>query len=310
MAVLTTSVSELRSAALLQTAPDQRLLVRKLHSPTPSSGLPTADARHAVPVETGLAVPCWTKKGGCHCRCHSKTSTNPYNSRYTFIETQGWQAFGKTCNVEKCNARFISVQIRLAASRVWIPWAINIALRLDTNSAVPRLSFTPSRVCSYTSPGFIILERMIPGNGKASKERLASFKALFSSGQASHADVLPNGNGYLDLVLEGHRFCGQETEIINFLTAGAPASVLQNPRLLYHCAKWRALRWDSPIDLLALLLGSGLDPEHLDPSLLCVWPRSDLNLFSMHHVSDPMFLEFFRTCLQRQSGIFHYDDLR
>lgn len=309
MALLTTNVSELRSAALLQTTTEQRLLVRESVSPELNSDPSTVDARNGVPLEAGLAMPCWAKKGGCHCRCHAKTSTNPNNSRYTLIETQGWQAFGKTCNVEKCNARFLSLRIRLAASRIWIPWAINIALRLGANSAVPRLSFTPSRVCSYTSPGFVMLEGMKLIDGEAWKERLASFKALFSSGQASHTDVFPDGNGYLDTLLQRPWLSGRETErdLVKFLIVGAPASVLQSPRLLYHCATGAASGWESHFNMPALLLGLGLDPEHLDPSLFCAWPQFDPGPFTYFLVpDDPMFIQFFRACLQRQSGRFHY----
>lgn len=295
MALLATSVSELRSSSLLQSTTNQ------------SSPLSIAAAQRPVLLETGLSVPCWTKKGGCHCRCHSKTSTSPIETRYVFIEVQGWQAFGKTCNVKKCNARFLSLQIRLTASRVWIPWAINIALRLDAISAVPRITFTPSRVCKYTSPGFVELEKIRWEHGVPLEESVASFKALFSSGQASHTDVSPKGDGYLDFVLRfpwPSRLQKAQWDLVKFLIVEAPKHILRNPRLLYYCASW--IYQGPHMSMLATLLSFGLDPGLLDPSLFFNWPRaSDLIHSGESSPDDPMFIEFFRACLQRQPGDLH-----
>ena len=311
MALLTAEMSELRSAPMLQTVPDKSLIARTPFDPNFSSGHSVSDVRSVVPLKTELADACWTRKGGCHCRCHSKTSTALNHSRYTCIETQGWQAFGKTCNVEKCNARFIRVQLRLAATCVWIPWAVTIALRFETGFSIPRISFTPSRVCRYTSPGFVELAKMSREYGMAFKRRVASFKLLFSNGQASHTDVRPDGNGYLDLILRGPWPPGMrdaQWDLVKFLIVGAPESVLRNPRLLHHCARWIG---EGPhMDMLATLLRFGLDPEHLDPSLFPAWPRScDPGWLVEDLAPDPMFIDFLRACLQRQPGSLRSDRL-
>ena len=302
MALLTAEMSEFRSAPILQAAPDKSLIVKTLSDHNFSSDL--SDVRSVVPLSTELADACWTRKGGCHCRCHSKTSTTLNNSRYTCIETQGWQGFGKTCNIEKCNARFVCVRLRLAAARIWIPWAITIALRFDAGFSIPRISFTPSRVCRFTSPAFVELAGLRHEYGVALEQRLASFKLLFSSGKASHTDVRPDGDGYLDLILrepwplEGRK---AQWDLVKFLIVGAPESVLRNPRLLHHCAKWIG---EGPhMDMLATLLNFGLDPEHFDSSLFVAWPQScDPGWLAEDLAPDPMFIEFFRACLQKQPG--------
>ncbi|KAI7398666.1 hypothetical protein KC336_g15241 [Hortaea werneckii] len=142
-------------------------------------------------------------------------------------------------------------------------------------------------------------------------ERTASFKALFSSGQASHTDVRPDGDGYLDLVLRApwsSEMRKAQWDLVKFLIVGAPESVSRNPRLLYHCASW--IGYGPHMDMLATLLGFGLDPEHLDSSLFFSWPRSsDLGCLPYDLVPDPMFIEFFRACLRRQPGFAGCDDL-
>ncbi|RMX86330.1 hypothetical protein D0869_03162 [Hortaea werneckii] len=140
---------------------------------------------------------------------------------------------------------------------------------------------------------------------------LASFKQLFSSGQASHTDVLPDGNGYLDLILHGPFPPGMrkaQWDLVKFLIVGAPESVLRNPRLLHHCARWIG---EGPhMDMLATLLIFGLDPEHFDSSLFIAWPRScDPGWLAEDLAPDPMFIDFLRACLQRQPGFAGCDDL-
>ncbi|RMY62118.1 hypothetical protein D0865_00614 [Hortaea werneckii] len=147
--------------------------------------------------------------------------------------------------------------------------------------------------------------------GSAFEQRVASFKLLFSSGQASHTDVRPDGNGYLDLILRGPFPPGMrkaQWDLVKFLIVGAPGSVLQNPRLLHHCARWIG---EGPhMDMLATLLSFGLDPEHFDSSLFIAWPRScDPGWLAEDIAPDPMFIDFLRACLQRQPGFAGCDDL-
>ncbi|RMY39927.1 hypothetical protein D0866_01610 [Hortaea werneckii] len=145
----------------------------------------------------------------------------------------------------------------------------------------------------------------------ALEQRLASFKLLFSSGKASHTDVRPDGDGYLDLILrEPWPLRGRKAQwdLVKFLIVGAPESVLRNPRLLHHCAKWIG---EGPhMDMLATLLSFGLDPEHFDSSLFIAWPRScDPGWLAEDLAPDPMFIDFLRACLQRQPGFAGCDDL-
>ncbi|RMY16661.1 hypothetical protein D0868_00187 [Hortaea werneckii] len=140
--------------------------------------------------------------------------------------------------------------------------------------------------------------------GSAFEQRVASFKLLFSSGQASHTDVRPDGNGYLDLILRRPFPPGMrkaQWDLVKFLIVGAPESVLRNPRLLHHCAKWIG---EGPhMDMLTTLLSFGLDPGHFDSNLFVAWPRScDPGWLAEDLAPDPMFIDFLRACLQRQPG--------
>ncbi|KAI6881211.1 hypothetical protein KC360_g6771 [Hortaea werneckii] len=147
--------------------------------------------------------------------------------------------------------------------------------------------------------------------GMAFEHRVASFKLLFSNGQASHTDVRPDGYGYLDLILRGPWPPGMrkaQWELVKFLIVGAPQSVLRNPRLLHHCARWIG---EGPhMDMLATLFSFGLDPEYFDSSLFIAWPRScDPGWLAEDLAPDPMFIDFLRVCLQRQPGFAGCDDL-
>ncbi|RMY61156.1 hypothetical protein D0865_01152 [Hortaea werneckii] len=64
------------------------------------------------------------------------------------------------------------------------------------------------------------------------------------------------------------------------------------------------------MDMLATLLNFGLDPEHFDSSLFVAWPQScDPGWLAEDLAPDPMFIEFFRACLQKQPGFAGCDDL-
>lgn len=275
-----------------------------------------AQTRNAV---RAAAVPCWIKKGGCHCRCHSKSLWRPDNSRYVFIETQGWQTAGQRCTVLTCDAHVYNIQIRLAACRIWLPFAITIALRIQTDDWIPKMVLTPNRVCRYTAPGFRKLWKIenkpplrwdeVPqgsystAHDVAMRQKLASFKRLFVSGQASFEDVDPKGEGYLDRVLRrpwpGLREV--QWDLVKFLMIGSPETVLSNPRLLYRCATWIG---EGPhMDMLASLLCFGLNPEHMDASLFQDWPESSNSGWLAESITpDPMFVEFLRDCLRKQPG--------
>ncbi|RMY25898.1 hypothetical protein D0867_00421 [Hortaea werneckii] len=168
-----------------------------------------------------------------------------------------------------------------------------------------------SDVRSVVPLTFVELAELRHEYGMALEQRLASFKLLFSSGKASHTDVRPDGDGYLDLILrEPWPLRGRKAQwdLVKFLIVGAPESVLRNPRLLHHCAKWIG---EGPhMDMLATLLSFGLDPEHFDSSLFIAWPRScDPGWLAEDLAPDPMFIDFLRACLQRQPGFAGCDDL-
>lgn len=80
------------------------------------------------------------------------------------------------------------------------------------------------------------------------------------------------------------------------------------PSLLFQIARWIG---EGPhLDMLTTLIGFGLDPGKLDPSLFSQWPSfTNPNWQAEAITPDPFGIEFLRQCLQIEPGEESYDVL-
>jgi len=259
---------------------------------------------------------CWQKRGGCHCRCHITTRHGFHQSRYFFLESYGWSALAARCNIETCNARTYGFQIRIAGTQARLPFALTTKLQFRSDCWLPRVTLTPERVCRYTAPGFVILWDAETRRGLEADEyyalfraspgqKVADFKRLLSSDEASFEDVDPEGKGYLDKLLERPWLEGSlqfQWELLEFILQNSPERVLARPTLLHQSAQWI---WGGlHMDLLRLLLRYGINPGNLDASTSMGRPNLHVPICLTNSVPDPMFLEWPKS-VYRSSPVCH-----
>ncbi|KAM0702270.1 hypothetical protein Q7P35_011180 [Cladosporium inversicolor] len=199
-----------------------------------------------------------------------------------------------------------------------------LVVRTDTNFIVSGdygLQILPGlqmqRTCKYTSQGFRALYMLEHGydtsDWKANDEqrsarfvaytqgKLAEIKQLFHEGKVSHLDVDPSGATWLEQKLlqipwgVGIRWA--QYDLLEYIVSRSKKDIEQNPRLLFQVACWIG---EGPhLDMLTTLIGLGLDPGNLDPSLFHQWPAfSDPNWQAEAITPDPFGLDFLRQCLQ------------
>lgn len=164
------------------------------------------------------AKACWQRPKGCYCRCHT-IHERPWHS--ALLGTIGLSSFFDVCNRNTCDTRRYAVYARFTLSHFGVPLAIRLATELKVFGGVVPVIYPTidmQRVCSFTSPGFKVLEEL--GNGSfgidfrldadevtglrevAKKRKVAELKRLFASGEASPLDVDPDGHTWLEVSLQ------------------------------------------------------------------------------------------------------------
>ena len=269
---------------------------------------------HALSVKD-LSLPCWQKRSGCICRCHTRARISQDRNRHFFVDIFGFPSIWESCNVETCNQRRYALQIRFAATKYGLPFAITAGFEVDSNWT-PRFSLVSENLCKYTSPGFTMLWELqrwpheedcalTPSLREAAiRQRVAEIKRLFSNGQATFRDVDPEGLGWLEKILLRpwtRSLINVQWELVEFLLANSPQHVLKNPRLLLRCAEW--LGEGPHMDMLDTLIRSGIDPDYFHADLYKRWPSLPWATWGSEGiVRDPMFVEWISICLKNTPG--------
>ena len=83
--------------------------------------------------------------------------------------------------------------------------------------------------------------------------------------------------------------------------ASSRIKILTPPSLLFQIARWIG---EGPhLDMLTTLIGLGLDPGKLDPTLFNQWPRFSNPDWQAEAITpDPFGIDFLRQCLQTDRG--------
>lgn len=165
---------------------------------------------------------CEQRPKGCYCRCHI-SQERPWRS--ILFGTVGFASLFDKCNRDDCDTRRYAVYARFALSHFGVPLAIRLASELRIYVGfVPVLypTIDVERVCNLDSPGYRLLEEFteyssdidpfldhderVKRKQRAEACKIAQFKRLFTSGEASHLDVDPDGRTWLEVTLQTNSY--------------------------------------------------------------------------------------------------------
>jgi hypothetical protein len=138
---------------------------------------------------------CFSAK--CCCACHDNIS---FSGRSWFLKVPMLSQIQNPCSRSSCGyAKKASLWISL--TQIGIPWAVYARLEIMWNFQnafiSPSLSF--ERVVRHTSPGFKLLWELESGQKGNWPEARQELLDIFESGRASHRDIDPDGETWLEV---------------------------------------------------------------------------------------------------------------
>ncbi|KAH6724452.1 hypothetical protein BKA61DRAFT_649362 [Leptodontidium sp. MPI-SDFR-AT-0119] len=234
----------------------------------------------------------------CCCACHtSKTITGRFWSAKI-----PWFPIWNACDKSSCGC-YRKASIWISLNAIGIPYAIiaNLDILLTSQRSYISPSLQAKRVVNWESPAFALLWEM-RWNEMEFVDTRRALTELFSSGQASPIDILPNGKSLTERLLTVPWPNGDtQLKLLEFLVHSG--SELNNSSTLINCSRWKGTGpWRTGLDnhsgahnqLLNRLLALGFDPSEVEPPSLYSWPKecSPMPSGEWNLGHDPFFIDW------------------
>ncbi|KAJ3517500.1 hypothetical protein NM208_g14693 [Fusarium decemcellulare] len=273
----------------------QRCLIRDTNN---DASLSQDENSSKVPETPGLDVSRSTFCTALQCRC-SCHATHLMSGRWWRLQYSPLAEILKSCNDPACTSRRHRLNIRVALSRLGVPWTV--AFGLDLNTEPGRYWLQPAlqieRVVKHTTPGFVILYKL-------SKKRLD-----WEDAQTQFRDFYKSDPGFVHQGLMfygawgvfGSNFEDQKRLLEFFITDLHMTEGFNNINLLYLCASFN--QEDRHLDMISSLISLGCDFSDAASPTFESWPEPciegmEVTAYRRVITEDPFFVDFLGTILK------------
>ncbi|CAM1509802.1 Fc.00g001370.m01.CDS01 [Cosmosporella sp. VM-42] len=215
----------------------------------------------------------------------------------------------KTCDNTTCTARRYRVHMRVALSRLGVPWAV--VFGLDLAAEPGKFGLQPAlhleRIANFTAPGFEILWKLSEDILKW-EDAESQFRVLYKSDPTFVNQVDPRGHGYLEKAVS-HGAWGmagmhieRQKQLLHFFVKELQATKgIDSSTFMYDCASFSCD--NRHLDIINAVVALGCDFSSTPSPNFDSWPQPCVHdpgytEFCRIIPEDPFYLEYLETILE------------